>query len=98
MKKRIYTLVLFIALFAGCAVSQNVVLNAEIDTFQMMIGEQTKIKLELSVDTGYKVAMPEFDKEIMSGIEILEKKRDMKSTPCPSPTPGVCSNSCPLSW
>jgi acyl carrier protein len=74
MKKRIYTIVLFITLFFGSAISQNVVLNAEIDTFQMMIGEQTRIKLELSVDAGHKVAMPELGKEIMSGIEILEKK------------------------
>lgn len=79
MKKRIYTFVLLILLSVVSAVSQNVVLNAEIDTFQMMIGEQTRIKLELSVDTGYKVVLPELEKEIVSGIEILEKKRDMKS-------------------
>ena len=79
MKKRIYTIVLLIFLSLGTATSQNVVLNAEIDTFQMMIGEQTRIKLELSVDTGYKVIMPELNKELMSGIEILEKKRDIKS-------------------
>ncbi len=79
MRNRIYTIVLFIALFVGSATSQNVVLNAEIDTFQMMIGEQTRIKLELSVDAGHKVAMPELGKEIMSGIEILEKKSDVRS-------------------
>ena len=55
MKKRIYTIVLLIFLSLGTATSQNVVLNAEIDTFQMMIGEQTRIKLELSVDAGHKV-------------------------------------------
>ena len=52
MKKRIYTIVSLMILFIGSAMSQNVVLNAEIDTFQMMIGEQTRIRLELSVDTG----------------------------------------------
>ena len=79
MKKRIYTIVSLLILCLGTATSQNVVLNAEIDTFQMMIGEQTKIRLELSVDTGYQVMMPQLDKELMSGIEILETKRDMKS-------------------
>ena len=79
MKKRIYTIVSLLILCLGTATSQNVVLNAEIDTFQMMIGEQTKIRLELSVDTGYRVMMPQLDKELMSGIEILEKKHDMKS-------------------
>ena len=78
MKKRIFTFVSLMILFVGSAISQNVVLNAEIDTFQMMIGEQTKIKLELSVDTGYKITMPELEKELMPGIEILEKKRDIK--------------------
>ncbi len=79
MKKRIYTIVSLLILCLGTATSQNVVLNAEIDTFQMMIGEQTRIRLELSVDTGYKVKMPDLDKELMSGIEILETKRDIKS-------------------
>lgn len=79
MKKRIFTFVSLMILFVGSAISQNVVLNAEIDTFQMMIGEQTKIKLELSVDTGYKITMPELEKELMPGIEILEKKRDIKN-------------------
>ena len=57
MKKRIYTIVSLMILFIGSAASQNVVLNAEIDTFQMMIGEQTRIRLELSVDNGYKVSI-----------------------------------------
>ncbi|MBO7273200.1 MAG: hypothetical protein J6U89_10095 [Bacteroidaceae bacterium] len=79
MKKRIYTIVSLMILFIGSAMSQNVVLNAEIDTFQMMIGEQTRIRLELSVDTGYKVSMPELKNELMPGIEILEKKSERKS-------------------
>lgn len=79
MKRTIYIIVLFIALCASGAKAQNVVLNAEIDTFQMMIGEQTRIKLELSVDTGYKVAMPQPGKELMPGIELLEKKSAIKS-------------------
>ena len=79
MRKRIYTIISLMILCIGSVTSQNVVLNAEIDTFQMMIGEQTRIRLELSVDTGYKVAMPDLDKEIMSGIEILEKKSDISS-------------------
>ena len=79
MKKRIYIIVLLLVFSVGSAISQNVVLNAGIDTFQMMIGEQTRIKLELSVDTGYNVTMPEPGKEIMPGIELLEKKREVKS-------------------
>lgn len=69
---------MLVALCTGPVLAQNVVLNAEIDTFQMMIGEQTRIKLELSVDTGYRVVMPEPGKELMPGIELLEKKRAVK--------------------
>ena len=77
MKRIIYIIVLLIAFCVGNVKAQNVVLNAEIDTFQMMIGEQTRIRLELSVDTGYRVVMPEPAKELMPGIEVLEKKGDM---------------------
>lgn len=78
MKRTIYIVILLLALSVCNAPAQNVVLNAEIDTFQMMIGEQTRIKLELSVDSGYKVSMPELGKEIMPGIELLEKNQEIK--------------------
>ena len=70
---------MFLASFAGSAVSQNVVLNADIDTFQMFIGEQTRIRLELSVDSGSKVKMPEKGREVVPGIEILDKKRNVRA-------------------
>lgn len=80
MKKRI---IYIVALLFGVAVSgtwaQNVVLNAEIDTFQISIGEQATIKLELNVDSGYSVRMPQLGKEIMPGIELLEKKESVTS-------------------
>ena len=79
MKKRIIYIILFLPLFAGSAASQNVVLNAGIDTFQMFIGEQTRIRLELTVDAGSKVKMPEKGREITPGIEILEKKNSVTS-------------------
>lgn len=79
MKKRVLYIILFLALFVCRATSQNVVLNADIDTFQMFIGEQTKIKLELSVDAGNQVRMPDTGKDLISGIEILEKKNSLRS-------------------
>ena len=79
MKRIKYITALLFILLSGYSTAQNVVLNAEIDTFQMMIGEQTRIKLELSVDTGYKVVMPEPGKELMPGIELLEKRRVVNS-------------------
>ena len=56
-KKIIY---MFFLLLGACSIeAQNVVLNAEIDTFQMLIGEQTTVRLELSVDSGWNVRMPQ---------------------------------------
>ena len=79
MKKRIFDIVFFLMLCVGGVTAQNVVLNAEIDTFQMLIGEQTRIRLELGVDSGYRVRMPELKESVMPGIEILEQKHDIKS-------------------
>lgn len=79
MRKTIYIIVVLVLFCAASIKAQNVVLNAEIDTFQMMIGEQTRIRLELSVDTGYSIVMPEPAKEIMPGIEVLEKRRGVNS-------------------
>lgn len=66
---------MFFLLLGACSVkAQNVVLNAEIDTFQMLIGEQTTVRLELSVDSGWNVRMPQPGKELVPGIELLEKR------------------------
>lgn len=71
-KKIIY---MFFLLLGACSIeAQNVVLNAEIDTFQMLIGEQTTVRLELSVDSGWNVRMPQPGKELVPGIELLEKR------------------------
>ena len=64
--------------FTG-AHAQNVVLNAEIDTVQMLIGEQTTIRLELSVDAGNRVKMPEFKTGSVNGLEVLDTKADVRS-------------------
>ena len=66
---------MFFLLLGACSIeAQNVVLNAEIDTFQMLIGEQTTVRLELSVDSGWNVRMPQPGKELVPGIELLEKR------------------------
>lgn len=80
MRKRlVYIIALFFALAIGNTRAQNVVLNAEIDTFQMLIGEQATIKLELNVDSGHRVKMPQFGKELMPGIELLDKKSSVNT-------------------
>lgn len=76
MKKKILYIISFVSLLQVSAVcAQNVILNAKLDTFAMRIGEQTRARLELSIDSGYDVVLPELEKEkLIEGIEILESK------------------------
>ena len=76
MKFRILYIVSAVLLICASALdAQNVVLNAELDTFAMRIGEQTKARLDLSVDAGHDVQLPPMkDSMLVDGIEILEKK------------------------
>lgn len=59
-------------LLAVASNAQNVVVNAEIDSCQRLIGEQARIKLKVSCDSGKRLVMPAFDKEIIEGVEIIE--------------------------
>lgn len=76
MKKKILYIISFVSLLQVSAVcAQNVILNAKLDTFAMRIGEQTRARLELSIDSGYDVVLPELEKDkLIEGIEILESK------------------------
>ena len=56
--------------------AQSVIVNAEIDSVQRFIGQQAKIKLVVSYDADKHLVMPDFDKELVKGVEILESKLD----------------------
>lgn len=72
--KKIFFISLLITLFTGVAVAQNSVsVNAEIDSCQRLIGEQARIKLKVGVDAKKRLLLPHFDKEIVEGVEIVEK-------------------------
>lgn len=74
-KKVLYIISLVLLLQVSAATAQNVILNAKLDTFAMRIGEQTRARLELSIDSGYDVVLPELEKEkLVEGIEVLESK------------------------
>lgn len=55
--------ILAIPAFAFPARAQNVTVNAEIDSCQRLIGEQAKITLEVTANTGSRIVLPTFDKE-----------------------------------
>lgn len=61
------------ALFTPATIAQNVVVNAEIDSCQRLIGEQARIKLKVTCDANRRLLMPAYDNEIVEGVEIVEK-------------------------
>ena len=73
MKKILYTLLLFSMAFITTASAQYVSVNAEIDSCQRLIGEQARIKIKVGVDANKRALLPLFDKEIVEGVEIVEK-------------------------
>lgn len=55
----------------------QVTINASIDSLQLYIGEQTKVKLEVSCSANSKLVMPAYEGMLMPGIEIVgEVKAD----------------------
>lgn len=77
MRRTILYICLFaISLFAHRANAQSVVVNAEIDSVQRLIGQQARIKLKVSCDAGKRVVMPAYSDELLEGIEILEMNSD----------------------
>ncbi len=81
MKNKIlYIISLILVLHVSAVGAQNVILNAQLDTFAIRIGEQTKARLDLSVDSGHYVALPLLkDSLLVDGIEILERNEYSRS-------------------
>lgn len=70
--KIIYICSFILSLLVTVAEAQNVVVNAEIDSFQRLIGQQARVKLKVSCDSGKRVVMPTYDNELIDGVEIVE--------------------------
>lgn len=51
---------------------QQVTVDASIDSLQLLIGEQAKIKLEVSMNAGQKLQMPVLRDTIVRGVEVLD--------------------------
>ena len=54
------------------SVAQNVTVDASIDSLQRFIGEQARIKLEVSCDASQKLQLPLFTDTIVKGVEVIE--------------------------
>lgn len=59
-------------LAAGHAQAQNVTVDASIDSLQLLIGEQAKVKLEVSMDAKQKLQLPFLRDTLVRGVEILD--------------------------
>lgn len=65
----------FICMLMPFFLSAQVTVRAKIDSSAILIGEQTRIHIELSQQKGKVVQMPVFDKMIMPGIELLSTQK-----------------------
>ena len=54
------------------AKAQQVTVDAKIDSLQLLIGEQTKITLEVSLDANQKLQMPVVLDTLVRGVEVLD--------------------------
>ena len=74
MKKHLF-LIISIALSIGSVYSQSITVDASLDSLQILIGEQTKLRLQVSSDADKQVAFPIFQDTLISGIEVLETSK-----------------------
>lgn len=58
--------------YAQPARAQQVTVDATIDSLQLLIGEQAKVKLEVSFDANQKMKLPQLRDTLVRGVEILD--------------------------
>lgn len=71
MKRYIFLITLFIAL-TGRLSAQSVIVDATIDSLQILIGEQAKIKLQVSLDANKRAIFPVYVDTLVRGVEIID--------------------------
>lgn len=57
---------------SGTAQAQQVTVDARIDSLQLLIGEQAKVELEVSMDAKQKLQLPFLRDTLVKGVEILD--------------------------
>ena len=63
---------LFVSAMIQPVKAQQVTVDATIDSLQLMIGEQAKVKLEVSFDANQKMQLPQLRDTLVRGVEILD--------------------------
>ena len=54
------------------AKAQQVTVDAKIDSLQLLIGEQAKVTLEVSMDANQKLQLPILSDTLVTGVEVLD--------------------------
>lgn len=76
MNRNIFLILLLLTLsIANKAVAQVVTVEAKIDSLQILIGEQAKIQLQVSMDSKQKASFPQLKDTLVRGVEILESSK-----------------------
>ena len=71
MKRYLFRITLLVTL-AGRVTAQSVTVDATIDSLQILIGEQAKIKLQVSLDTDKRAVFPVYTDTLVRGVEIID--------------------------
>lgn len=71
MRKNIFLIVLLL-LVSGRIVAQSVTVEAQIDSLQILIGEQAKIQLQVAMDAKQRAIFPVYGDTLVHGVEIVE--------------------------
>jgi hypothetical protein len=71
MKRSLFLIILF-SLTILKALAQSVTVDASIDSLQILIGEQAKIKIQVSLDANKRAIFPVYKDTIIKGVEIVD--------------------------
>lgn len=69
-KKTFLLLLLFI--ISGKVTAQSVTVDASIDSLQILIGQQAKVRLQVSMDARQKAVFPAYTDTLVNGVEIVD--------------------------
>ena len=66
-------LIIFASLFSvSQSMAQSVTVDAQIDSLQILIGEQAKLQLQVAMDSEQRLVLPAYRDTLVRGIEILD--------------------------
>lgn len=71
--KRFVSLILLICFIAVKGWGQEVKVDAKIDSLQILVGQQTKIRLQVAMDAAQKAVLPTFNDTIVKGVEVVHQ-------------------------